>query len=682
MKVKTFYSLKKLIRYAESFVKEYDTVSFDLFDTILVRRMHDPDMVKPAVARFIASKAAMMCGSQLQWEEVQELRDKFENEQRARTGKDFDDHEARYPDFMSEVLSDIFKEKMSDDLLKEVTDYELVIEKMIIVLRTDLVVWIKKLYDQGKSIILASDIYLPSDHLKRLIEHTGLLNYVTDIVSSADTFLAKASGKAFPMLQEKHSLNFARWMHIGDNPISDGLRPSEFGIRALVINDVSEKRRKAIAKMYKIFSESRPYWKGRLLQQLMLPFEDENKLESPLYVEGYNFFAPLIGAFIQRIAERTRELDVRKIYFFSREGWTFKKFWEHAMPFMFPKGFLPEISYLYVSRLALAGASCAYQGLSKTRADIAFLPPGNRDMRDLCRVFSLDIEPLKSFMERYGLREDDPLSQAHTGWSNELHYRFVYLLEDDDFQVEVKRQTIPYNDALQCYLEKESFFDQRDVAVADVGWLGTIQRFLYDAVKHRDDSPRVHGFLLGASRGVPYPTMSDNYVEGVVYERNQFDFAASSVMYARDIFEDVLRAPHLGLDGYRLAKNGFELIFRDQNDASGKAEREQDEYFAPLRQGILDAASRFGIASAILGFTFEELKPWLNYLLVSKFAFPKIREVQLLKQKHHLDDFYGKHRPPEKFLRSQRHLWDYSIPTLRWIPWLKMIYYLAYKRRW
>ena len=682
MKFKTFYSLKKLIRYADSFVKVYDTVSFDLFDTILVRRMHDPDMVKPAVARFIASKAEMMCGSQLQWEEVQELRDKFENEQRARTGKDFDDHEARYPDFMSEVLSDIFKEKMSDDLLKEVTDYELVIENMIIVPRTDLVAWIKKLYDQGKNIIIASDIYLPSDHLKRLIEHAGFLNYVTDIVSSADTFLAKASGKAFPMLQEKHSLNFGRWLHIGDNPISDGLRPSEFGIRALVLKDVAEKRRRAIAEMYKIFSESRPFWKGRLLQQLMLPLEDENKPRSPLYVEGYNFFGPLIGAFIQRIMEKTRELGVRKIYFFSREGWTLKRFWEHATPLMFPKGFLPEISYLYVSRLALAGASCAHQGLSQTKADIAFLPPGNRDMRDLCRVFGLDIEPLKPFMKRYGLREDDPLSPLYPGWSNELRYRFVYMLEDDDFQVEVKRQARPYNDALQCYLEKERFFDQRDVAVVDVGWLGTIQRFLYDAVKHRDDSPRFHGFLLGASRGVVYPTLSDNYVEGVIYDRNLFDFAASSMMYARDIFEDVLRAPHPGLNGYRLAENGFELIFRDQNDASSKAERSQDEYFAPLRQGILDAAARFGIASAILGFSFEELKPWLNYLLVSKLAFPKIREVQFLKQENHLDDFYGRHKPPKKFLKSQRHLWGYSISTLRWIPWLKMKYYLSYKKRW
>lgn len=679
MKFKTFYSLKALIHHADSFIEEYDTVSFDLFDTILIRRINNPDMVKPAVSRFIASKARA-CGSQWSWEEVQQLRDKVENAQRARTGKRFDDHEARYPDFMSEVLSRIFKEKMTDDLLGRVTDYELAIENAMIVPRADMVVWIKKIYEQGKKILIASDIYLPSDHLKRLIEHAGFIEYVTDVVSSADTFLAKASGKAFPMLEEKHSIDPQRWMHIGDNPISDGLRPSEFGIRALVLKDVSEIRRKTIARMYTVFSNRRIYWKGRLLQQLMLPLEDENLPRSLLYVEGYNFLAPLVGTFVQRIVEKTQRLGVERIYFMSREGWTFKKFWERATPLMSPDCLLPEVSYLYVSRMALAGASCAYQGLTLTKADIVFQPSGNRDMRDLCRVFSLDIVPLIPFMKRYGLREDDPLSPLYSGWDIKLRYKYMYLIEDQDFQAEVKRQTMPYNEALQRYLEQERFFNISKVALVDIGWTGTIQRFLYDAIKHRDDKPHFHGFLFTASRGVPYPTITDNYVEGLIYDRDLFDFASSSIMYIRDFFEEAFRAPHPGLDGYKLTDDGYELIFRDENDAHRQAELIQNEYFAPLQQGILDAAERFGAASAVLGLTVEQLKPWLRYLLVSKLAFPRVKEVKVIRHKYHMDDFCGKHKPSKKFIKSQKYLWDYSLPALRWIPWLRMKYYL-YKNR-
>jgi len=679
MKVKTFYNLKKLIRYADRLMETCETLSLDLFDTLFIRRIHDPDMVKPAVARFIAAKAAACRKKGWSWEKVQALRDRIENEHRNKTGEHFEDHEARYPDFMRETLLQIFKEQMSDRLLKEVTTFELKIESAMIVPRSELVVWIKKLFEKKKMILIISDIYLPSDHLKRLLDQAGLMEFVTDVVSSADTFLAKASGKAFPMIQKKYSLDTGRWLHIGDNPISDGLRPTEFGVRSLLIKDISEKIRKTVARIYTVFSNKRLYWKGRLLQQLMLPLEDENKPRSPLYIEGYNFLAPMVGVFVQRISERAQEVDAGRIYFMSREGWTFKKFWKCELPFMISNDRLPSVSYLYVSRLALAGASCAHWGLTQSKADFAFLPPGNRDIRDLCRVFSLDINGLKPFLKRHGLKPDDPLSPIYPG-AGKFRQKFMYLIEDPAFQIEVKRQTVPYNDALQKYLEQEGFFDYQNIALVDVGWTGSIQRLLYEAVAHRDDKPCFHGFLFGAGRGISFPTLPDNYIEGLIYDRDRFDFANSTIMYNREFFEEAFRAPHPGLIGYRLAGNDVELIFRNDNDAYGAAELKQNGHFMDLKQGILDAAPRFAAASAILGFTFDELKPWLRYLMVSKIAFPKTKEVRQIKHKFHMDDFHGGHQPPEAFLKTQKSLWNASFLALRWNVWLRLKYYLFKNR--
>ncbi|WP_339135720.1 MAG: HAD family hydrolase [Candidatus Electrothrix sp. GW3-4] len=55
-----------------------------------------------------------------------------------------------------------------------------------------------------------------------MVDHAGFLDQVDAVVSSADSFLAKASGKAFPMLQERFALDYDRWLHVGDNPVSDG----------------------------------------------------------------------------------------------------------------------------------------------------------------------------------------------------------------------------------------------------------------------------------------------------------------------------------------------------------------------------------------------------------------------------------------------------------------------------
>ena len=68
--------------------------------------------------------------------------------------------------------------------------------------------------------------------------------YFEAVVSSADSFKAKASGSAFPLLAEKYQLDKSRWLHIGDNSWSDGEKPVEFGLEAYVIQDKQEQKRK------------------------------------------------------------------------------------------------------------------------------------------------------------------------------------------------------------------------------------------------------------------------------------------------------------------------------------------------------------------------------------------------------------------------------------------------------
>lgn len=675
MKWQTFYTLTDLLRAADKQAADYETISFDLFDTLLIRRIHEPDLIKPAVARFIATMAAN-AGLNWTWSRVQLLRDKIEKEQRHETSQNFEDHEACYPVFMTRLLQTIFGKHYRDALLDDVTDYELHIENTMLVPRAPLVDWLKARSAQGQTILVLSDIYLPSSHLKRLIAHAGFLEQVTEVISSADSFLAKASGKGFTLVKDRFALNPARWLHLGDNPHSDGLRPASLGIRALVLRDSDEKHRKALVKRYHNYSQGQVFWKGRVLQQLMLPLEAENVVKPPLYVYGYNVLSPLLSAFIHGVAQYCLDAGIRRLYFFSREGWLFERIWKALAPSLFPGAPLPEVSYLYVSRMALAGASCAYQGLLPASADIVFLPAGNRDFRDVCRVFGLDAEPFAGHLARYGLTAETVLTGAHQGFVPNDRLQFNELLTDDAFQAEVRLQTKTANDALMRYLEDQDFFDYPEVALVDIGWLGTIQRFLHDAVKHRPDAPICRGYLLGATRGVVYPTSSKNTIEGVLYDRQRFDLAGSTILYARDLFEEACRAPHPTLNGYQLTETGYQLVFRQQEDAIGLAEQQQDTHFQPLQQGIMDGAVRYGAAAAVLGYPVALIRPWLNYLMLSRLAFPKTEEITDIKHRHHLDDFHGTHQPVAQISAMQRHLWDYPPQSLRWNPLLRLKFFL------
>jgi len=679
MTFKTYYSLQSLIAEGDEKVKDKGIVSFDLFDTLLIRRVHDPDLVKLPVARYI-SRLAGNRGIAVGWQNVQIKRESIEQRQRAETGEKYDDHEACYPLFMRQMLLEIFKDDYSEAILERVTKYELFMENSMLVPRSLLVDWIKKLKSQGKRIFIISDMYLPATHLKILVEHAGLIEYVEDVISSADTFLAKASGRGYEFIQKKFSLSKEGWIHIGDNAFSDGVRAVEFGIEALIIHDPLENQRKSIVKRYINYSDGRPFWRGRALQQLMAPLEEENCERSALYNEGYNFLGPLIGSFVQEIVERCRKNDIGKVFFLSREGWTFKRYWENVVPILYPEENLPEIEYLYVSRMALAGACCAYQGLTKTNADIAFLPPGNRDFTDVCRIFSLQPEPFIVYLEEHGLKLESCLSHIHDGYDPENRKSFDAMLGNSAFQDEVKRQTTPTNQALQIYLEETGFFDHSKVAVVDIGWLGTIPRFFYEAIAHRSDCPKCYGYLFGATRGIPYPTSDKNFIEGLLYDRDKFDLAASTLFYVRDLFEEACRAPFPTLTGYGLTETGYELIFRKNDDEIGRAEKEQDSYFAPLQAGIIDSAERFAAASALLGYSLEDYKPWLNYLLVSKLAFPKASEVAMIRHQNHLDDFHGNKKPKADFTGERKALWDYSLFQLRYNPFLRTKLFIRHLR--
>jgi FMN phosphatase YigB (HAD superfamily) len=677
MSWQTHYTIEALLNAAEIAAQRCSTLTFDLFDTLLIRRTHDPDLVKPATARFIAAKAEA-AGFFFSWEQVQDLRDTVEQAQRQQTSQHFEDHEARYPDFMTTVLQKIFQQEDVSSLLHEVTRYELGMEQAMLVPRAKLVQWLRSMHAADKKILVLSDVYLPAEHLRQLIGHAGFLDAVDGVVSSADSFLAKASGKAFPLVQEQYGLTYDSWLHIGDNPYSDGLRPSGFGITALVLRDAAEKHRKSVEKRYYNYSLGQPFWRGRSLQQLSLPLEEENLPQPFLYRYGFLVLAPLLAAFVQGIMEACLQEGIRRLYFFSREGWLLEKIWHILAPVLYPASPLPEVSYLYVSRMALAGASCAHQGMQRSSADIVFLPAGNRDFRDVCRVFSLDAEPFQPHLARVGLTAETVLSGSHHGYDPDSRRRFNLLFRDASFQEEVRVQTADANLALQRYLEAQGFFAHPQVALVDIGWMGTIQRFLFDAIKHRPDTPVCRGYVLAATRGITYPEEPKNTLRGLLYDRDRFDLAGSSILYARDLFEEACRAPHPTLNGYALKEEtGYELVFRNVEDYTGQAEKEQDAYYAPLQVGILEGVHRYAPAAAMLGCTLQDLKPWLNYLMVSRLAFPKTREVMEIRHRHHLDDFHGQHQPTDKHSKGQRHLWDRGEVALRYTPLLRLKYFIT-----
>ncbi len=671
-----FYEIERL---AETIKKEADgfkLITFDLFDTLLIRRIAEPDQIKEPVAKYIAKHASIL-GIKCSWQDVLKKRWEVENKHRQKNATIFPDAEAIYPQFMKEALQEILGENFSDDFFEKVANFEMQLESDVLVPREALIDVLTHLKKLNKTIWIMTDIYLPSNYIVRLLNKKCIMHMIDGVVSSADECKAKASGAGFISLKNKLQIDPAFWLHVGDNIYSDGKRPAEFGIRSFVLQDKKEFARKKIYSLYLTKAHKNHFWRGRMWQQLSAPLEAENTEKDALYIEGYNFFGPLAVAFVKYIAEKAKELQLKRIYFFSREGRIFLDIWQKAVPYFFQEGSEPKTSYLYVSRMALAPATCAQNGISHANAPLAFLPAKNRDLRDLCRVFGLKIEPLIPIFKKHNLDIDTPLNPIYKGWSEAGWHNFDELLKDDDFKEAVKLQTSEYGRLFEKYLEQEGFFEFGEVGVVDIGWLGTIQRFLYDAIAHRADCPKIYGFLFAATRGIPYPSSSKNTIQGFIYDKLNYDLKASFIENALNIFEEAYRAPDSCTISYATENGKVLPVKMADNFSSRKREILQDTYFASLRKGIYDFADRAIPALKILEYSSLDVLPWLKHILFLKMAFPSYEEVKLLKWQHHLDEYEGKtHKPPFYIRIRLTTLWDMPVWFLRWMPCSRMFFFV------
>lgn len=685
--IKVFYKPERLVSHVLDSKETFDVLTIDLFDTLVVRRVHDPDQIKVPVAVRV-SEIAEREGLKASPVDFLNVRNDFETaDRRAARAAGCPDAEAFYPEFMQNALRHLFKERYTDLIYREVRDFELEIEASMIVLRERFVDMLCRLKAAGKTIAVVSDVYLPAEYLKVMLKRAGFKLDLAFVYSSADTRKAKASGAAYGYVSEKYGCKPERWLHVGDNTISDGSNAEKAGIKAVLIRDTEEYLRKNILEKY-AWCTTRPFWRGRYIQQLMQPLEAENAKRSDLYIAGYNFFGFLLSAFIWGLGEHIKRLNIRRVYFFSREGYLLMKIWESLVPYMFHGTAIPEAHYLRVSRLAVMHTSCGYTDMNLEKAMIAFMPANNLDFTDFCRVFGLDADKFEDLLRRHSLPRDGVISTVQEGFRQANLDNFKALLGDAEFQERIRSQCRPANLAFQRYLAEEGMLGERDVALVDVGWLGTIHRFLFESIEHLQNRPSCHGFLMAADRRYAHPFSDDNYIHGIIYDRGRGESASGMIEIARGLFEDICQVPsEPGLVGYRVKGGSYELNFDSGSgrDSGGHGfEKVCSNYYEDLQKGAVDAAERFGAAMAVTNYTLEDLRPWVNHLLVSRLGFPSGRELRLLRPPSHPDELNRKAGASRllKSKRPPRTLWERSPELLTFFPLIKMYHYARKMAEW
>ena len=532
------YSLKKINWLDETRkinIDEYDIISFDVFDTAIIRLFESPTDI---------------------FKYIEENRN-IENFSKKRIHSE---HKAR------EIYSD--KKDITLDEIYSNLDINSKIELESELLFTSANPAIYDLYSRAilsnKKIYFVSDMYLSNNHIKNILNTNGYTKYDELYVSSIDN-LPKGDGSRFIALKEK--VGKQKILHIGDNAIADFEWPQKLGINAIKYHNPDDffSNDALIGPMYrKIKSKESLYLSFVLGLYRKWKYGDKSTGWSSWRDIGFLFGGPLIYNFAKYIKENSEKEN--KLYFLARDGMIIK--------YIYDEFFKPSdqiTSYLQTSRRAM---TFPLFSMSKEQCIVS----------NQLELYSA-IQPSSTADEIFERIAYPELQEIFLDLTNSASQHNIIsnktvknILNKNHGLLNSKAKI--ETQGLINYLEDIRFFDS-PATLIDVGWNGTIQDSLIKILEITNKKQKIDGIYLGVSPNANSATDKKGYIFD---PKNKKDF--KNVSLYLDFIELLTSAPDAGLLKYTTEKPFLEFV------KPCKLEQQRIDISKEIQHGIIDYAKQ------------------------------------------------------------------------------------------
>lgn len=226
--------LKKRILYHED-----DVMSFDVFDTLVTRKVATPKGIFALMQEKLADAAVLPALPLRVRQGFFDMRWFYERKARERWQKD-----SREDITFEEIYQCIGEaEKLSNEQLNDLMKMELELEAKNLVGIESNIRQVKALLASGHRVILISDMYLGEKEIRALLVMVDDVFRDLPIYSSADIKKGKWTGNGYKYVRQQEGLDVFHWVHTGDNKSSDIERAKEQGIKTVYYNETALTRR-------------------------------------------------------------------------------------------------------------------------------------------------------------------------------------------------------------------------------------------------------------------------------------------------------------------------------------------------------------------------------------------------------------------------------------------------------
>lgn len=432
-----------------------DVVSFDIFDTLLLRPFDDPKTV------FYLVGEKLHCPSFTRYRVLAE--------KQAR-------QEAMEKNGVNEVtLCDIYQ-KMQRYVACDIRRaMELEEETELSLLRAN--PYMKQLYqtavELGKTVIAVSDMYLSSYVIEKALHNAGYTQ-ISRIFISQECGFSKRSGKLFPYVKEQLG-NDKRYFHIGDNYTSDFLRSQEAGFEANYYpngNRLGNPHR--CMDLTALIGSA---YRGIVNNRLCCGAFRENQ-----YFEyGYVYAGFYVLGYCVWIHERVRAKGIEKLLFLSRDGDILQKVYQKLYP-------QEKTEYVYWSRAAATRLTAGYFRNEFFLRYIKYKISRKITMKQM--LAAMELPQMQPVLAEAGFQEQTLLTKEN--------YEEIVTVFLDNWKIVEQAYSGSYQAAKLYYQEKLD--GVRSAAAVDVGWAASGVSALKVLVEDLwNFDCKIYGFVSGAN---------------------------------------------------------------------------------------------------------------------------------------------------------------------------------------
>jgi predicted HAD superfamily hydrolase len=289
------YIIKKQIK-----SKKYKIISFDIFDTLLLRPYAKPtDLFKHLEKIYNKNNFAQ---ARIKAEQSARLKNKNQEDI---------------------TIHDIYLELPNH--YSDMKNLEIALEKQILTVNHE----IKELYDlaleNADKVIIVSDMYLTKDILTDILNNKGYKNYHNLYVSS-EYKMTKHSGNLFKHILKDLNINPSSILHIGDNHHSDYKMATHNKIKAFYYEKVLDRLLKEDITI-RLYYENNKDSLGTSIIVGVLSIKLINKDNDYWRYLGYKFGGILGFFYIQWIISNLAP-NISQIMFIARDGYILQKIFD------------------------------------------------------------------------------------------------------------------------------------------------------------------------------------------------------------------------------------------------------------------------------------------------------------------------------------------------------------------